>query len=127
MMFEDRFRQLDELCQKLQVVATQLTRAVESLPKGCGTVNSAQQSNPTHQEGVALYGSSLPVEISAASENYEPARSPSVADRSQSQTPENFANSNGEGDEDSMDQSPQDDPTTSVFGSLVQDSCGNQR
>ncbi|KAF4454431.1 putative transcriptional regulatory protein C3C7.04 [Fusarium austroafricanum] len=42
-MYEARFRELDALCQKLQVVATQLTQAVAKLPQG-----SCEKSCPHH-------------------------------------------------------------------------------
>ncbi|EWY83518.1 hypothetical protein FOYG_13326 [Fusarium oxysporum NRRL 32931] len=45
-MYEARYRELDEICQKLQVVAAQLTKAIDKLPQGECTNTCSHQSPP---------------------------------------------------------------------------------
>ncbi|KAF4968676.1 hypothetical protein FSARC_3962 [Fusarium sarcochroum] len=114
-LYESRFKQLEELCQNLQVVATQLTQAIEKLPQSGECVSRNPQNN------AATVGSL------SASETLESACSLSAGHNSQPHAPLATEKLNGEEDRSPIDENIHDDPATSAFGSLVHDSYGSLR
>ncbi|KAF5551680.1 c6 zinc finger domain-containing protein [Fusarium mexicanum] len=117
-MYEARYRELDELCQKLQVVAAQLTKAIDKLPQrectdACSHVSPSaspdQSLLPQQSELLATRDT-----ITESGSNGHSQPRPSDAGEQNTDKSQEEVNHPGE-------------LGTQVFGSLVHDSYGALR
>ncbi|CVK95812.1 uncharacterized protein FMAN_13738 [Fusarium mangiferae] len=117
-MYEARYRELDELCQRLQVVAAQLTKAIDKLPQG-GCTDACSHTPPSvpsdqsilpQQDSVLATGSTI---TDSGSNGHSQPR-PSDADDQHTDKSQEQVNNSGE-------------LGTQAFGSLVHDSYGALR
>ncbi|KAF5597499.1 transcriptional regulatory [Fusarium subglutinans] len=117
-MYEARYRELDEFCQKLQVVAAQLTNAIDRLPQGgctdaCSHVSSSASPNQRLLPQQGKVSATTGTATDSGSNGHSQPR-PSDADEQNTDQSQEQVNNSGEFG-------------TQAFGSLVHDSYGALR
>ncbi|KAJ4229002.1 hypothetical protein NW759_003723 [Fusarium solani] len=132
-LFEARFQQLDTLCQRLEAVTAQLTRAIEKLSSEVQP-SPHGESAATELEQVSQHLQSLldPLDSGAASgashtefAPSEPERDPDYRNASHHPSPD--PEIEVDLSDESVDLALQHDPALESFGSLVPDSYGKLR
>lgn len=117
-MYEARYRELDEICQKLQVVAAQLTKAIDKLPQGECTNTCSHQSPPV-----------LPDQSLQPQQDDMSTAASSIASFGNNDASQSRPRDTEEQDTDKSQEqvNHQGESGTQAFGSLVHDSYGGLR
>ncbi|KAL7766955.1 hypothetical protein ACKLNR_004871 [Fusarium oxysporum f. sp. zingiberi] len=117
-MYEARYRELDEICQKLQVVAAQLTKAIDKLPQGECTNTCSHQSPPV-----------LPDQSLQPQQDDMSTAASSIAGLGNNDASQSRPRDTQEQDTDKSQEqvNHQGESGTQAFGSLVHDSYGGLR
>ncbi|KAF2020211.1 hypothetical protein BU24DRAFT_477361 [Aaosphaeria arxii CBS 175.79] len=125
-LHEARIQQLEELCQNLQVITTQLTQAIEKIPQGY-SVNASCQHACNRGEIIHShpYDNSGHLDTSPATGTIETSHGLPAETDPHEEAANSRAGSHQR--EDDVDGNGQAGSSTSPFGSLIQDSSGNSR
>ncbi|RKK88301.1 hypothetical protein BFJ69_g157 [Fusarium oxysporum] len=117
-MYEARYRELDEICQKLQVVAAQLTKAIDKLPQGECTNTCSHQSPPM-----------LPDQSLQPQQDDMSTAASNIAGLGNNDASQSRPRDTQEQDTDKSQEqvNHQGESGTQAFGSLVHDSYGGLR